>query len=155
MVIALLLSLQWWKIFLPVCDGPAKTYTGQRNGFQCLLFCIILDPEMFWFGVICMLYCRLGISFKDFVAIVIAYIHRCADIVLVHIFLARIIMAIDSLDNNLIIFSDMPFVWWEFTTANIILCTWCAHFDIHLFSLNLPLSAWYASTWKFYCLHIL
>ena len=61
---------------------------------------------------------------------------------------------IDISDNDLTIIDDMPFVWWSFNLANSILCTWWKHHAIHLFYINMPLSSWYSSNWKPYCLHI-
>ena len=130
-----------------------KTYTGHPNGSHCLVFGITLDPENY-IGVLCMLSCRLRILFKASVSILISYDHRIDNIALGHIFFAWIIMDIDSSDNHQIIFSNMTFVWWEFTPTNVILCPQCSHSDIHLFSLNMPLPAWYGPTWRWYCLKI-
>ena len=88
-------------------------------------------PWKLLLGIMCMLSCRPGIWFKASIDILRSYGHIFSDISFGHIFFAWIIMAIDSSDNDLIIFSHMPFFWWAHTTANLTLCPWREYASIH------------------------
>ena len=93
-------------------------------------YLVLLRSLNIFLGFMFMLSCRLGIYFKDYVTMLRAYEHSCADIALGHILCKWIIMALDSSYNYVIIISDMIFLWQEFTPASASLCTWHAQYAI-------------------------
>ena len=42
-----LISFHIWKIFIPICNVPVKTYTGHQNVFRCLLFSLLQTLKIF------------------------------------------------------------------------------------------------------------